>query len=48
VSWADREVYVKVSRETIETAPDCNPAAGIGPYDEIKLLQHYGREVAGQ
>lgn len=47
VSWADREVYVTVSRETIESAPDYDPAVGIGPDDEIKLLEHYGREVAG-
>jgi len=46
VSWAEREVHVKVSREAIETAPAYDPVAGVGPDDEIALFEHYGRDVA--
>ena len=45
VSWADHEVYVRVGREAIKTAPAYDPAVGIGPDDEIELFEHYGRDA---
>ena len=48
VSWADREVYVKVTREAIKSAPDYDPSREIGPDDEIQLFEHYGHDVSGR
>jgi hypothetical protein len=45
VSWGDREVSVKVTREAIRGAPEYDPSERIGPDDEIRLLEYYGQSM---
>jgi uncharacterized protein YrrD len=42
VSWADREIYVKMSRETIRKGPEWNPDRPVSRKYELVLHKHYG------
>jgi uncharacterized protein YrrD len=42
VSWAEREIYAKLSRESIQKAPEWNPDKPFSREYELKLHKHYG------
>jgi len=42
ISWAERMVYIDLSREQIRNSPEYDPAAGIGRQYEESLHGHYG------
>ena len=43
VSWAERKVYVDLSREAIKKSPEWNPTAGVNREYETRLYDYYGR-----
>jgi len=45
VSWADRNVYVSMTREAIKNSPEFNGAAAINREYEQRLYDYYGRPV---
>jgi uncharacterized protein YrrD len=45
VSWADSEVIIDVSRETVKNSPEFNPAVPVNREYEIRLYDYYGRPV---
>ncbi len=44
VSWTDHKVFVDLSREAIERAPEYSPDTDISREYEARLCRHYGRE----
>jgi uncharacterized protein YrrD len=42
VSWAEREVYIKMSREEIQESPEWDPNRAISRDYELRLHKHYG------
>jgi uncharacterized protein YrrD len=45
VSWSEREVYVKVTRQAIETSPEYDPSSPISREHEAGLYEHHERTV---
>jgi hypothetical protein len=43
VSWAERTVSVKLTRQVVKDAPAYDPAANLTREDEARLYEHYGR-----
>jgi len=43
VDWAKRDVYVDLSRETIENSPEFDPSAPVNREYELRLYDYYGR-----
>jgi hypothetical protein len=43
VSWADRTVSVKLTRQAVQDAPVYDPAAKLAREDEARLYEYYGR-----
>ena len=42
VSWADREIYAKMSLATIQKSPGWNPDQPVSREYELRLHEHYG------
>ncbi|MFZ0737280.1 MAG: PRC-barrel domain-containing protein [Candidatus Acidiferrales bacterium] len=42
VSWAEREIFIKMSRKTIRNSPEWNPDLPLSREYELRLHQHYG------
>jgi len=45
VSWADRKVYVDMSRRAIKESPEWDPNAPVNREYEARLYDYYGRPV---
>jgi len=43
VSWADRKVYVELTREIIKESPEYDPSAPVNRRYEERLYDYYGR-----
>jgi hypothetical protein len=43
VNWADRTVWVKLTRQAVENAPAYDSATKLARGDEDRLYEHYGR-----
>ncbi len=43
VSWAERKVYVALSRDAIKKSPEWNPTTGVNREYETRLYDYYGR-----
>jgi uncharacterized protein YrrD len=43
VSWPEHEVYVKVTRQAVETSPEYNPTSPLSRKYETALYGHHGR-----
>lgn len=43
VAWAERNVYVDLSKETVKDSPEFDPSAPINREYEIRLYDYYGR-----
>ena len=43
VSWGDRTVSIKMTRQAVKDAPAYDPAATPAREDEVRLHDHYGR-----
>ncbi|MHB8494769.1 MAG: PRC-barrel domain-containing protein [Casimicrobiaceae bacterium] len=44
VSWSEHEVYVKVTREAVETSPEYDPSRSLSRDDEAAVYAHHGFE----
>lgn len=44
ISWAHRDVYVKLDKNKIESSPEFNRNEPLTREDEIQLYKHYGRQ----
>lgn len=47
VSWPDRAVTVDMSRQTLKLAPPYDSNVPLEPELELRLFEHYGRELLG-
>lgn len=45
ISWAEKKVFVDLSRQAIRNSPDWNPSAPVDREYEARLYDHYGRPV---
>jgi len=45
ISWAERKVFVDLSRQAIKNSPEWNPAAPVNREYEARLYDYYGRPV---
>jgi hypothetical protein len=43
ISWADKKVYMDLSRRAIEQSPEWDPNAGVNREYETRLYDYYGR-----
>ena len=43
VSWSEHEVYVKVTRDAIQTSPEYDPSRPLSREHESALYEHHGR-----
>jgi uncharacterized protein YrrD len=48
VSWSEREVYVKVARQTVETSPEYDVSRPPSREHETALYEHHGRRAYWQ
>jgi hypothetical protein len=46
VSWPDRAVTVDLGRETLKMAPPYDSSVPLDPQLELRIFEHYGRELA--
>jgi hypothetical protein len=46
VSWPDRAVTVDLGRQTLKTAPPYDSSLPLEPELELRIFEHYGRELA--
>src|SRR6185312_14134654 len=42
VSWSEHEVYVKVTRDAIQTSPEYDPSRPLSREHEAALYEHHG------
>jgi len=45
ISWAEKKVFVDLSRQSIKNSPEWNPSAPINREYEARLYDYYGRPV---
>jgi len=45
ISWAEREVHVKITREAIEASPEYDPSRPFSSEFDKELYEHYARSV---
>jgi hypothetical protein len=45
VSWSDRAVRLKLSRDQVEKSPEFDPAAAVNREYEVRLYDYYGRPI---
>jgi hypothetical protein len=45
ISWAEKKVFVDLSRQAIKNSPEWNPTAPINREYEARLYDYYGRPV---
>jgi hypothetical protein len=43
VNWAERKVYLDMTREMVKTSPEFDPAAPVNREYEVRLYDFYGR-----
>jgi hypothetical protein len=45
ISWADRKVYVDLTRESLENSPEYDPRMPVNREYEVRLYDFYGRPI---